>query len=224
MDRRALKQAALVRFGGGALVLGALFFGTAGTFRYWEAWVFLATLFLPMAAVVFYFFRHHPGVLERRLGGREERPRQKAIVAVSSAAWIITFLVPGVDQRFGWSSVSPSVVILADALVLAGYSLFFLTLRENAFASRVIRVEGGQQVVSTGLYARVRHPMYLGISLMLVAAPVALGSWWALLPALTTPFFLVVRIQDEEKALVEDLPGYLAYTRAVRYRLFPGVW
>lgn len=224
MDRRALKQAALVRFGGGALVSGALFFGTAGTFRYWEAWVFLATLFLPMAAVVFYFFRRDPGILEKRLGGREERPRQKAIVAISSAAWIITFVIPGLDQRFGWSSVSPSVVILADALVLAGYSLFFLTLRENAFASRVIRVEGGQQVISTGPYALVRHPMYLGISVMLVAAPVALGSWWALLPGLTTPFLLVARIRDEEKALLAELPGYLEYTRAMRYRLIPGVW
>jgi len=224
MDRRGLKQAALVRFGGGALVLGGLFFGTAGTFRYWEAWVFMATLFLPMGAVVFYFLRRDPGVLEKRLGGREERPRQKTIVAISSVAWMITFLIPGLDRRFGWSSVPSSMVILADALVLAGYLLFFLTLRENSFASRVIRVEERQQVISTGPYALVRHPMYLGMALMLVAAPVALDSWWALLPALTTPFFLVARIQDEERVLLAELPGYLEYARAMRYRLVPGVW
>ena len=224
MDRRGLKQAALVRFGGGALVLGGLFFGTAGTFRYWEAWAFMATLFLPMGAVVFYFLRRDTGALENRLGGREERPRQKAIVATSSVVWMVTFLIPGLDRRFGWSSVPPILVIFADALVLAGYLLFFLTLRENSSASRVIRVEENQQVISTGPYALVRHPMYLGMLLMLVAAPVALASWWALLPALTTPFFLVARIRDEEQVLLAELPEYLEYTRATEYRLVPGVW
>ena len=217
-------RAALARFGGGAVVLGALFFGTAGTFRYWEAWGFMAILFLPMTAVVLYFLRVDPSTLERRMAAKEERVRQKAIVKASTLFWLVTFLIPGLDWRFGWSSISPTVVILADALVLVGYLLFFLSLRENSFASRVIRVEKGQQVITTGPYALVRHPMYLGVSVMLLAAPVALGSWWALLPALSTPLFLVARIRDEEEALLEELPGYREYTERTRHRLLPGVW
>jgi len=224
MERRKLIGAALGRFGGGVVLVGALLFGTAGTFRYWEAWAFMATLFLPMTGVVVYFLRRDPSVMERRLAAREERTRQKTIVKVSSALWLVTFLIPGLDHRFGGSSVSPPVVILADALLFGGYLLFFLTLRENSYASRSVRVEEGQQVVTTGPYALVRHPMYLGISLMLLASPVALGSWWALVPASTTPFFLAARIVDEEETLVAGLPGYGEYTRRTRYRLIPGVW
>lgn len=224
MSRGRMVRTVLVRFGGGAVVVGAVLFGTAGTLRYWEGWAFLATLFLPMAAVVAYFLRRDPAALERRLAAREDRARQKTIVIVSSILWLVTFLLPGFDHRFGWSSVPPSVVILADAVVFLGYLLFFLTLRENSFAARVVRVEEGQRVITTGPYALVRHPMYLGISAMLLAAPVALGSWWALIPALTTPFFLAARIADEEEVLRAELAGYGEYVENTRYRMIPGLW
>jgi protein-S-isoprenylcysteine O-methyltransferase Ste14 len=136
----------------------------------------------------------------------------------------VSFVVPGFDHRLGWSSVPAWLVVVADALVLAGYLIFFLTVRENSFASRVIEVEDGQRVISTGPYAVVRHPMYTGIALMMVFAPLALGSWWAVIPALTTPPFLMLRILDEEEALVAQLPGYTEYTQRVRWRLIPGVW
>jgi protein-S-isoprenylcysteine O-methyltransferase Ste14 len=224
MKLRALKRAAFVRFSSGGVVLGALLFGTAGTFRYWEGWVFLATLFIPVSLAVRYLFRHDPELMERRLRAREERPRQKGIVAVSGVFWLMAFLVPGLDHRFGWSTVPALLVLLADALVLGGYLLLFLAMRENAFASRAVQVDPGQTVISTGPYALVRHPMYLGISAMLLSAPLALGSYWAILPASATPLFLVLRILDEEEALLEELPGYREYTRHTTRRLIPWVW
>jgi len=224
MEKKELVRAAVVRFAGGAVVLGAMFFGPAGTFSYWEAWVFLATLFVPMTFVVLYFLRHDPALLERRLKAKEERARQKSITGLVSVVWLAAFLIPGLDHRYGWSTVPPFLVVLSDFLVLAGYFIFFLTLRENRFASRVIRVEEGQTVITTGPYALVRHPMYSGVSLMLVFAPLALGSWWAMVPTLTTPVFLALRIKDEEEALLEELPGYREYTKQTVWRLIPRVW
>ena len=224
METRNLRRIALLRFGSGALVLGALLFAPAGTLRWWEAWLFLATLFLPMSLVVRHLLRNDPALLERRMEHGEERARQKAIVRTTSVLWLLTFLIPGLDHRFGWSSVPAWVVLVADGLVLTGYLMFFLTVRENSFASRTIRVEEGQQVTSSGPYVIVRHPMYLGISLMMLSAPVALGSWWTLIPALTTPPALMLRIVDEEKELITELPGYAEYAGRVRWRLIPGVW
>ncbi len=224
MERGALRRTVLVRFGGGAVVLGAILFLPAGTLRWWEAWLFLATLFIPMAFAAGYLIAHDPALVERRLTLREERSRQKTIVALSGVLWLVAFLVPGFDHRFGWSSVPAWVAVLADGLVLAGYLIFFLTVRENSFAARTIRVEEGQSVISTGPYAVVRHPMYSGIGLMMVFAPLALGSWWSMIPGLAAPAFLVFRILDEEKALAAALPGYTEYTRRVRWRLIPGVW
>jgi protein-S-isoprenylcysteine O-methyltransferase Ste14 len=224
VNRHVLRRTILLRFSSGAVLLGVLFFGAAGTFRYWEAWAYLATLFFPMALVASRLFRDDPALVERRLAFGEERPRQRVIVSVASLAWLLVFLIPGLDHRLGWSAVPPLLVALADALSLAGYSLVALTLRENSFASRTIRVEEGQSVISTGPYSVVRHPMYLGLLAMMLSAPVALGSWWAVLPALLSPVTLAIRIQDEEAALREGLPGYQEYTRRTRHRLLPGVW
>lgn len=224
METRDLRRGALVRFGGGAVVVGAMFFVPAGTLRWWNAWLFLATLFVPMAFVVLYLLRYDPALLERRLRHGEERAQQNAIVKVTSALWLLTFVIPGFDQRFRWSSVPTWLVVLSDALVLAGYLIFFLTLRENSFAARTVRVEEGQHVISTGPYALVRHPMYVGLCLMMIFAPLALGSWWALVPALTTPAFLMLRIVDEERAMIVELPGYGDYARSVPWRLVPGIW
>jgi len=224
MDTRAMMRIALLRFGGGFGVVGALIFVPAGTLRWWQAWLFLATLFVPMALVAGYLVRHDPALLERRLKYGEERTRQRAIVKATSALWMMTFVVPGLDRRFGWSSVPAWLVVVADAVVLAGYLVFFLTVRENSFAGRTIRVEEGQRVIDTGPYAVVRHPMYAGMSLMMLFAPIALGSWWAVIPALATPPSLMLRIADEERAMMADLPGYAQYRTRVRRRLVPGVW
>jgi protein-S-isoprenylcysteine O-methyltransferase Ste14 len=225
MTASELTRAAVLRISAGMVIWGGLFFGTAGTLRYWQAWLFLGTLFLPMLLIVGYLIRNDPELAERRLRAREKRSRQKLIITLTSLAWLVGFLIPGLDQRFGWSAVPTWAVLLADLLFLAGYLLFFLVLRENSYAGRTIQVDEGQTVISTGPYARVRHPMYSSTLLMMVFAPVALGSWWAALPMLLlTPPFLVLRIRDEEAALLEELPGYREYTQETTYRLIPGVW
>jgi protein-S-isoprenylcysteine O-methyltransferase Ste14 len=138
--------------------------------------------------------------------------------------FFIGLLIPGLDHRYGWSDVPLGTVLAADALVIAGYTLIFLVFRENSFASRVVEVVPGQRVVSTGPYAVVRHPMYLGSSIMWLATPVALGSYWALPFFFFIPAVLVYRILNEEEVLLRELPGYREYMQNVRYRLIPGIW
>lgn len=224
MDRRAMRVAALRRFVGAAVLLGGALFLSAGSLRFWQAWVYLAVLFVPVTLVVRYLLRHDPDLLERRLKTREERGPQRAVQVLGSVLWLAVLVVPGLDQRFGWSSLPWPVVVAGDVGVLAGYLLFFFVIRENSFASRVIEVQQGQRVVTTGPYALVRHPMYLAVVIMLLASPIALDSLWALIPAVVTPMVLVSRIRDEEAMLMEDLPGYREYAAQTRYRLIPGVW
>ncbi|UCG87948.1 MAG: isoprenylcysteine carboxylmethyltransferase family protein, partial [Gemmatimonadota bacterium] len=187
-------------------------------------WVYLAVLFIPMMLVLRYLVRNDPELLERRLAMREERKKQSVIQLLASLAWLSSFLIPGFDQRFGWSSVPWPLVVGSDVLVLSGYLLFFLVMKENSYASRVIRVQQGQTLIASGPYALVRHPMYLGVLAMLLFSPLALGSYWALLPVALTPLFLVLRIRDEEEMLLQELPGYHEYTQQTRFRLIPGVW
>ncbi|HSG07162.1 MAG TPA: isoprenylcysteine carboxylmethyltransferase family protein [Longimicrobiales bacterium] len=224
MERSDLKRAVAARMLSGVVASGAIFFLTAGTFRYWEAWAFMVTLFTPMGFAFAYFLRHDPELLGRRLQATEERSQQRTLVAVASAAWLTEFVVPGLDHRFGWSSVPTAVVAVADVLVLLGYLLVLRVLAENSYAARTVRVETAQVLVTSGPYALVRHPMYAGITLMLLFAPLALGSYWALIPALATPVLLALRTLDEEKVLLQELPGYRAYMDATRNRIIPGVW
>lgn len=220
----ALGTRAVARLVVGLVVYGAIFFGTAGTLAYWEAWLTMGTLFLPMTAALAYFVRHAPDLLERRMKAREERARQKAIMTLLVPVWLSVLIVPGLDQRFGWSSVPVALVLLADMTMLAGYLFLIRVLLENRFAARTIRVEEGQELVTTGTYGIVRHPMYLGAVVMFVSMPVALGSWWALVPSAFVPVLMVLRILDEEEALLEELPGYGAYMESTTKRLIPGVW
>ncbi len=219
-----LKKKVAIRAALAPLALALIFFLPAGTLKYWQAWLYMAVLIIPMIGVMLYFLKHDPDLLERRMRTREKEKTQKAVIALSYPAFLAAFLVPGFDRRFGWSSVPSLVVVAADLVVLAGYSLFILVIRENSFASRVVEVESGQQVIATGPYAVVRHPMYVANILIYLASPLALGSFWALLPALVTPGIMVLRILNEEKVLREQLPGYADYLNRVRYRLIPGVW
>lgn len=204
--------------------LGALFFLPAGTLRYWEAWVFMAVLFIPISLFATYLLRHNPALLERRLKMSEREPQQRRIIAISIVLMLAMFLLPGLDRRFEWSSVPVWLVIAADVIILLGYLLFVLTLRENEYASRTVEVQQQQRVISTGPYALVRHPLYLASLLIYGFSPLALGSYWALIPAALFPAILVARILNEEKVLLRELDGYADYCRAVRYRLIPRVW
>jgi protein-S-isoprenylcysteine O-methyltransferase Ste14 len=215
---------ALWRFLAGIPILGAMFFLPAGTLFYWEAWVYMAITFIPMLFVVAYFIKNAPELLERRLRMREKEAAQKLIIKLSSLYFLIAFLLPGFDKRYGWSSVPATVVIIADVIVLLGYAFFALTLKENQYASRIIEVEEQQKVITTGPYALVRHPMYLAVSVMYIFSPLALGSYWAMLPTILLLILLVARIRNEERVLLRELKGYQEYTQQTPYRLIPGIW
>jgi protein-S-isoprenylcysteine O-methyltransferase Ste14 len=202
----------------------AMFFLPAGTWTYWEAWVYLAIVFIPMVLALIYFIKKFPEVLERRMRMREKESGQKLIAKLFFLYFLLIFLLPGFDKRFGWSDSPVGVVIVADILVLVGYGFIVLVVRVNQYASRIIEVEQGHQIITHGPYAIVRHPMYAGGLLLYLFSPMALGSYWAMIPALLIIPLLVARILNEEKVLVRDLDGYEEYLQSTKYRLIPGLW
>jgi protein-S-isoprenylcysteine O-methyltransferase Ste14 len=223
-DKAKLEKIAAVRLALFLVVLGLMLFCSAGTFHYWQAWTYIAILFLPMLGFVVYYIKKDPELLERRMRTKEKEQKQKWIIRLSIPALIAAFLLPGFDRRYGWSAVPPFLVVIADIIILAGYGLFVLVMRENRCASRVIEVEENQKVVTTGPYAVIRHPMYLAGLIIYLFSPLALGSFWAVLAALPLVFIYVARIRNEETVLAEGLEGYREYLQRVRYRLIPGVW
>jgi protein-S-isoprenylcysteine O-methyltransferase Ste14 len=196
----------------------------AGTFKFWEAWVYSASLLIPMLTTVFYLAKNDPGLLERRLRLKEKEVKQKKVVRFFMIPFFIGYLITGFDHRFNWSEVSTSHVIIANVMVLIGYFWVFLVFRENSYTSRIIEVEKGQKVITTGPYSIVRHPMYLGASIMYLFTPFALGSWWALIVFIFIPVVLIYRIFDEERLLLNEFPGYQEYCRITRFRLIPFIW
>jgi len=217
-------KAFFLRLGLGLPSLTLIIILPSGTWNYWQGWMYLGTLFVPMFFVFWYLLKHDPALLERRMRMREKESAQKKIVAFSFLYFPVVFVLPGLDVRLGWSHVPPMVSIIADLFVVAGYMIFVWVLTVNSFLSRVVEVEAGQKVISTGPYALVRHPMYVGVIIMYLASPLALGSYWTLLPALLIVPLLVARILNEEQVLRRELPGYTEYTQKVKYRLLPGVW
>lgn len=222
--QKIILKIVLVRFTAGMLFLGALFFLTAGTFAYWEAWAYLAVLFFPMTFVFIYFLKNDPELLERRMRFKEKEQKQKLVQSIATFYFLAAYLLPGLDKRFGWSHPPDGAVITALILVLAGYVLFFFVLKENSYASRIVEVEEDQKVIATGPYAFVRHPMYSGVSVMYIFSPLALGSYWAMIPTILLPIFFGIRIHFEEKILLKELKGYREYKEKVKYRMIPGIW
>jgi protein-S-isoprenylcysteine O-methyltransferase Ste14 len=211
----------------GTIVLLALLFIPAGTLNYWQGWAYVAVAIIASGAYTVYLAKHDPALLKRRTEAgisHETEPAQKVIVFFLFVAFIVLVVLPPVDYRFGWSSVPWYVSILGDVLIVVSFYIFYLVSKINTYAAANVRVEEGQKVVSTGMYGFVRHPMYFGALFLLVGTPLALGSWWSLL---LIPLFVPIlyfRIENEEKVLLRDLPGYAEYRQNVRYRLIPGLF
>ncbi len=211
----------------GLVVFGVLLFLPAGTFNYWQAWVFIAVFSLTTAWPSIYWAKRKPEVLQRRMSSgpmAETRPAQKIIVLGIQLWFAGLLVVSALDHRFGWSSVPAAVVVLGDVLVVIGLGISLLVVEQNSFAAANIRVEAEQPLVSTGLYGRVRHPMYSGALIMAIGISLGLGSYWGLVLLIPGVIVLTFRIFDEEKALKQELPGYVEYTQQVHYRLVPHVW
>jgi protein-S-isoprenylcysteine O-methyltransferase Ste14 len=209
------------------ILMAAMLFLLAWSLRYLEGWIFLAVLGTLSAAVILYLDKHDPALLERRLKAGpvdEKEPSQKRIQLATSIVGILIVALPGLDHRMHWSDMPTSIVVLGFAGFALGYLIVFLVFRENTYTSGIIEVAENQKVISTGPYALVRHPMYSGANLCFLSMPLALGSWWALIPAAIECVLVGVRALDEERFLKAKLPGYGAYCDKVRFRLIPGVW
>ena len=224
MKTNELIKAVILRAGLGLPIMALIFILPAGRWDYWQGWMYLLTLYIPMFFIFSYLLKNDPALLERRMRMREKEAAQRKIIGLSYIYFLVAFIMPGLDVRFGWSNVPPLVSIIADIFVFAGYMGFFWVLMTNSFLSRTVEVDANQKVISSGPYAVVRHPMYAAVSIMYIASPVALGSYWAVLPAMLIVPLLVARIRNEEQVLRRELPGYEEYTQTVRFRLLPRIW
>jgi protein-S-isoprenylcysteine O-methyltransferase Ste14 len=211
----------------GLAALGALLFLPAGTFNYWQAWVFLAVFTGLSIFFTVYLLRKDKAIVERRMrvGPKAEtRPVQKVVVAVIVGLNIALPVFSALDHRFRWSPVPPAVSLIGDALLAIGIGITLFTVIQNSYAAANITVESDQKLVSTGLYGLVRHPMYMAGMIMVAGTPLALDSWWGLAVLVPVLILYAVRILDEEKLLRQQLAGYGEYTQKVHYRLVPHVW
>ncbi|HWB87435.1 MAG TPA: isoprenylcysteine carboxylmethyltransferase family protein [Bryobacteraceae bacterium] len=222
LTKRALSSS--VRF---LIFFWMMLFLPAWSLHFWQAWVFW---FLFSACILFttlYFLRRDPALVERRMkaGPAAEREKsQKRIQTLVSLFLFAEIVLPGFDHRFGWSTAPAALMIVGNVFAVVGFAITFLALKENTFASAIIEVNQSQRVISTGPYRLVRHPLYSGALLMMLAAPVALGSYWAFLAVPPVILGIVWRLIDEEKFLGKNLPGYDEYRQKTRYRLVPLIW
>ena len=223
-DKIRLLLSALAKTILGVALIGMLLFLPAGTLAFAGAWRLCAALFIPMLVMGVVMLIFSPELLRRRLASKEERSTQQGVVRYTGLLFIISFVVAGLDFRFGWSQMPQWLVWGAVAIFLLGYGLYGEVMRENVWLSRNITVEDGQQVVSTGLYGIVRHPMYTSTIVMFLAMPLVLGSYLATLPMVLYIPIIALRIKDEEQLLRADLKGYMEYCDRVRWRLFPLIW
>lgn len=215
---------ALVKYLAGFALMAALIFVPAGTVSFMNGWLLMVLLFVPMLFLGIYLYVKAPELLKKRLNTREKQSGQKWVVGLSGLLFVASFVVAGLDHRFGWTEI-PKIYVGAGAVVLLlSYMLYAEVMKENAYLSRTIEVQEGQKVIDTGLYGIVRHPMYTATVMLFLCMPVVLGSLFALMIMLFYPVLIFVRIVQEEKYLEEHLDGYYEYELKVRYRLLPHFW
>jgi len=209
------------------LVMTLIIFISAGSLNYWQGWSFLAVFGGSALIITLYLMKKDPRLLERRVqaGPTAEKGKiEKIIQSIASLGFIGMLLVPALGYRFHWATVSFPLEIVGDFLVALGFLIIFFVFKENSFASGTIEIAKDQKVISTGLYALVRHPMYFGALFLFIGMSLSLGSWWSLLVYLIIMPALIWRLFDEENLLTKKLPGYSEYRRKVKYHLIPYIW
>lgn len=223
MNKKLFLQA-IIKFLFGVLLVGLLVFLPAGSFRYFQGWLFMGILFVPMFIAGIVMMAKNPGLLESRLNAKEKQSDQSLVVKLSGLMFLAGFIVAGLDFRFGWFPLPKGASIVAAVVFLIAYVLYAEVLRENTYLSRTIEVQENQKVIDTGLYGIVRHPMYFATVVLFLAMPLVLGSLISFVIFLAYPFIIAKRIKGEEQFLEQELPGYKEYKEKVKYRLLPFIW
>ena len=223
MDKGLLTQA-LVKFFLGVILLGALIFLPAWSLHYWQGWLLMGILFVPMFVAGLVMLAKNPDLLRKRLNAKEQEAEQKAVVKLSGLLFIIAFVIAGLNWRFGWWVLPDWAVWVAAGLFLASYILYAEVLRENTYLSRTIEVQENQKVIDTGLYGIVRHPMYMATTVLFLAMPLVLASPISFFIMLGYIPVIARRIKNEEKVLEDGLEGYAEYKKKEKYRILPFIW
>ena len=223
MDSKLFAQA-MMKFLAGVILVGLLLFLPAWTLSYWQAWLLLGILFIPMFIAGLILMKKNPDLLRKRLNAKEEQGEQKAVVALSGLMFLAAFILAGLNERFQWIPLPAWISWVAAGIFLIAYALYAEVLRENAYLSRTIEVQENQKVIDTGLYGVVRHPMYMSTLLLFLAMPLVLGSIPSFAVMLLYIPIIAKRIRNEEKVLEEGLDGYAEYKKKVKYKVIPYLW
>jgi len=215
---------AIIKYILGVLIVGILLFIPANSFNYWNGWLFMGLLFIPMFIAGIVLMIKNPELLKKRLDVKEKESEQKLVILYSSIMFILGFIIAGLNYRFGWIKLPNIVIIISSVLFIIAYILYAEVLRENTYLSRVIEVQENQKVIDSGLYGIVRHPMYAITILLFLTMPLILGSIISFIIFLAYPFIIVKRVDNEEKLLESDLKGYKEYKMKVKYKIIPFIF
>jgi protein-S-isoprenylcysteine O-methyltransferase Ste14 len=222
--RRRIILKAIFRFMSALVFILLLVFIPAGTVYYLNGWIFIAGLLIPMSLVLIYLYLKDPELLGKRINLNEKESEQKKYVRLSLLLFVVAYIIPGLDFRYGWSNVPLWIVFVSLIFMIMGYVMFFVVMIQNRYASRVIEIQKEQKLIDTGLYSVVRHPMYLAATILYLSSALVLGSFYSLIPMASIPFLLCYRIKNEEKVLLKGLQGYDNYMKKVKYRMIPFIW
>ncbi len=223
MNKKLFCQA-IIKFIMGGLIVGVLLFLPAGTFDYWQAWLLIAILFIPMFFAGIVMTLKNPELLQKRLNANEGETEQKQVIALSGIMFLAAFIVAGLNIRFSWLMLPTGISYVAAVIFLFAYILYAEVLRENRYLSRTVEVQENQKVIDTGLYGIVRHPMYMATLFLFLSMPFVLGSVFSFFILLLYIPIIRKRIENEEKVLEQGLNGYLEYEKEVKYKIIPYIW
>lgn len=223
MDKKLFIQA-IVKYNLGIIMFSVLLFIPAGTIDYWNAWLLIGILFIPMLIVGIVLAIKNPELLRKRLNAKEKEAEQKSVILFGALMFVSGLVVAGLDHRYQWLLLPQWLVLASTALFLLAYLLYTEVLRENAYLSRTIEVQENHKVVDTGLYGIVRHPMYTSTILLFLSMPLVLGSFFSFIIFLIYPLIMVKRIRNEEEVLEKNLEGYSEYMKRIKYRVIPFIW
>ena len=215
---------AIIKFAVGVLIIGALIFIPANTINYWNGWLFMGLLFVPMFIAGIIMMIKSPELLKKRLNAKEKENEQKQVILLSGLMFLIGFILAGLNYRYNWIVMPNYVVIISSVIFILAYILYAEVLRENTYLSRTIEVQENQKVIQTGLYGIVRHPMYSATILLFLSMPLVLGSIISFIVFLIYPFIIAKRIKNEEEVLERELDGYTEYKKKVKYKMIPFIW